>query len=120
MRGVFRCAWCDWPYGEVPDHDLPRPVVEVVYYIRYDRRVKIGTSTRPRGRLSAIRHDELMAFEQGGRDVEQSRHRQFADLREGGEWFTLSSELGAHISALQSTEDPWQLYARWVSAALRP
>jgi hypothetical protein len=58
-------------------------VIEVVYYIRYDRRVKIGTSRRPRQRLASIRHEELLAFEPGGRDVEQARHREFADVREG-------------------------------------
>ncbi len=118
-NGGLVCAWCGWHVGDVPDHDLPRPVVEVVYYLRYDRRVKIGTSRRPRQRLSNIRHDELLAFEPGGRAVEQARHRQFADIREGGEWFTLTRQLDAHIAALRATDDPWQLYARWISAALQ-
>lgn len=113
------CFWCGWRYGDSPDPDLPRPVVEVVYYLRFDRRVKIGTSRRPRQRLTAIRHDELLAFERGGRDVEQARHREFAAQREGGEWFTLDEALRAHIQVLRQTDDPWQLYARWTSAALR-
>jgi hypothetical protein len=94
--------------------------VEVVYYLRFDRRVKIGTSRRPRQRLASIRHEELLAFERGGRAVEQARHREFAAIREGGEWFTFAAELEAHIATLRTTDDPWQLYARWVSAALRP
>lgn len=114
---ALMCEWCGWRYGDSPDPDLPRPVVEVVYYIRYDRRVKIGTSRRPRQRLASIRHEELLAFERGGREVEQARHREFADIREGGEWFTLDAELATHIASLRASGDPWQLYARWVSSA---
>lgn len=117
--GSWVCAWCGWPYAEVPDQDLPRPVIEVVYYVRYDRRVKIGTSRRPRQRLAGIRHEELLAFERGGRSVEQQRHRDFADDREGGEWFTLTDRLSAHIAALRGCGEPWQLYARWFSEELR-
>lgn len=117
--GAWACAVCGWRYGDVPDADLPLPRVEVVYYLRFDRRVKIGTSARPRQRLSAIWHDELLAFEPGGRALERQRHREFAALREGGEWFTLTDDLAAHIAALRSVGEPWQLYARWFSEALR-
>lgn len=113
------CSGCGWRYGDVPDPDLPLPVIEVVYYLRYDRRVKIGTSTQPKRRLSRIRHDELLAFERGGRDVEQRRHREFAETREGGEWFTLDDRLGSHVGALRAAGEPWQLYGRWLSEALR-
>ncbi|MCM3780422.1 GIY-YIG nuclease family protein [Microbacterium hydrocarbonoxydans] len=119
LVGRLVCAWCGWRRGDAPDADLPRPVVEVVYYLRFDRRVKIGTSGRPRQRLAAIRHDELLAFEPGGRDLEQARHREFASIREGGEWFTLTAELEYHVAALRTTSDPWQLYARWVAAAMQ-
>ena len=103
-----------------PDADLPRPRIDVVYYLRYDRRVKIGTSMRPRQRLASIRHDELLAFERGGRTVERRRHLEFAEAREGGEWFTLTAPLRAHIAGLSSGGSPWELYARWLSEALRP
>ena len=89
VAAALMCAWCGWRYGDSPDPGLPRPVIEVVYYIRYDRRVKIGTSRRPRQRLASIRHEELLAFERGGREVEQARHREFAEAREGGEWLSL-------------------------------
>lgn len=117
--GVPTCASCGWRFGDVPDADLPLPVIEVVYYVRYDRRVKIGTSRRPRQRLASIRHEELLAFERGGRQAERRRHEEFAAVREGGEWFTLTAELGAHIANLRAAGDPWQLYARWLSEALR-
>lgn len=92
--------------------------MEVVYYLRFADRIKIGTSARPRQRLGAIRHDELLAFELGGRSLEQQRHRQFSALREGGEWFRAAPELRAHVAALDCA-DPWRSYARWVAAALR-
>jgi hypothetical protein len=124
MQGVrvddaWCCAECDWRYGDAPDPDLPLPRVDVVYYIRYDRRVKIGTSRRPRQRLASIRHQELLAFERGDRSVEQQRHREFAEIREGGEWFTLTPELRAHVATLRLEGDPWLLYARWLSRALQ-
>lgn len=117
--GSWTCASCGWRFGDVPDADLPLPRIDVVYYLRFDRRVKIGTSMRPRQRLASIRHDELLAFERGGRVVEQQRHRQFSALREGGEWFTLTHELEAHITELRTAGEPWRLHARWLSEALR-
>ena len=113
------CAVCTWRFGDVPDGDLPPPQVDVVYYLRFDRRVKIGTSRRPRQRLSRILHHELLAFERGGREIEQSRHREFASEREGGEWFTLTERLHTHITALRHACEPWDLYARWFSEALQ-
>jgi hypothetical protein len=89
-----------------------------VYYVRFAERVKIGTSSAPRRRLAAIRHDELLAFERGSRVLEQQRHREFAADREGGEWFTLTPVLARHIAALRSAGDPWELYARWFSEEL--
>lgn len=119
LRESWFCAACGWRYGDVPDPDLPLPRIDVVYYLRFDRRVKIGTSRRPRQRLPSIRHEELLAFERGGRPIEQQRHRQFAHAREGGEWFTLTDELRTHVAALRAEGEPWQLRARWLSEALR-
>lgn len=113
------CGVCGWRFGDVPDDDLPRPRVDVVYYLRYDERVKIGTSGRPRQRLASIRHHELLAFERGDRVLEHERHAEFADLREGGEWFTFAAPLVAHTDGLRRMGAPWDLYARWVSEALR-
>lgn len=117
--GEWRCAVCGWRVGDAPDPDLPRPVVAVVYYLRFDDRVKIGTSTQPRKRLGAIWHQELLAFERGGRDVERRRHEQFAALREGGEWFRADASLLDHATTLAAGIDPWDAYARWVSHALQ-
>lgn len=116
----WRCGVCTWRCGDVPDSDLPRPRVDIVYYIRFADRVKIGTSNKPRQRLSALWHDELLAFERGNRTLERVRHEQFADLREGGEWFTAAPRLLEHAARLADGNDPWHAYARWVSAAFAP
>ncbi|WEK59880.1 MAG: GIY-YIG nuclease family protein [Candidatus Microbacterium colombiense] len=119
IDAAWVCGTCGWRYGDVPDPDLPLPRVDVVYYLRFDRRVKIGTSRRPRQRLTQIRHDELLAFEPGDRTLEQQRHREFGSAREGGEWFTLTSEVEEHIATLRRRGEPWNLYARWLSEAIR-
>nr|BFF13874.1 hypothetical protein GCM10025699_51770 [Microbacterium flavescens] len=41
------CAVCEWRLGDVPDADLAPPRVDVVYYIRFDDRIKIGTTANP-------------------------------------------------------------------------
>ena len=116
----WRCAACGWRVGDVPDAELPRPRIHVVYYLRYANRIKIGTTAHPRQRLAALMHDELLAFERGDRVLEGERHRQFADIREGGEWFTATPELRAHATDLAAGIDPWMRYARWLADALRP
>jgi hypothetical protein len=115
------CAICEWRAGEGIDEELPPPRIDVVYYLRFEERVKIGTSANPRQRLSAIWHDELLAFERGGRPLEQRRHVQFAGDRftAGSEWFRLSPAIRQHLAVLGAgVEDPWELHARWVSEAL--
>lgn len=79
---------------------------EVVYYVRFGDRVKIGTSKDLSKRLSHIPHDEVMATEPGGVYVERQRHKQFKHLRaevgRGREWFTLTPELAEHIAAVKA------------------
>lgn len=114
------CAVCEWRHGDPIDGELPPPRVDVVYYLRFGDRIKIGTSARPRRRLAAIWHDELLAFELGDRLVERRRHAQFADDRfDRTEWFRRSPALSAHVAALaEGVDDPWARYARWTSEAL--
>jgi hypothetical protein len=112
------CGICEWRVGDVVDDELPPPRVDVVYYLRYGDRVKIGTTANPRQRVARIWHDELLAFEPGDRRLEQRRHAEFAAHRLGGEWFRLSPEVSEHIvSVAAGVSDPWDAYARWVSAA---
>lgn len=114
------CAVCEWRVGDAVDDELPAPRVDVVYYLRFEDRVKIGTTAQPRQRLRAIRHDQLLAFERGDRQVERRRHERFADERFARtEWFRLSDALSAHIEELrEGVDDPWSLFARWVSEAM--
>ena len=119
QRTGWVCAVCGWRYGDSPDPELPLPRVHVVYYLRFDDRVKIGTSADPRRRLARIRHQELLAFERGDRVIEHQRHREFAAAREGGEWFTLTDDIASHVSALRKLGDPWERYAEWFSQELR-
>jgi len=65
---------------------------EFVYYYQRDGQVKIGETKRLDQRINT--HDKaapgqgvLLGVERGDRNVEQVRHRQFAHLREEGEWF---------------------------------
>jgi hypothetical protein len=109
--------------GDVVDDGLPAPRVDVVYYIRFRNRIKIGTTVNPRQRLARLWHDEVLAFERGDRLVEHRRHEQFAAERlDRSEWFAPSAALERHIAELAAgVEDPWARYARWVgeAAALR-
>lgn len=111
------CAECEWRLGDVPDTELVMPRIEVVYYVRYRDQVKIGTSANPRLRLAAIPHDEVLAFERGGRALEQRRHVQFAAHRfPRTEWFALHDELVAHVAEIGAgIDDPWAEYERWLS-----
>jgi len=114
------CAICEWKVGEVPDATITPPRVDVVYYIRFGDRIKIGTSANPRQRLATLWHDELLAFERGDRRVEQRRHAQFAEHRMARtEWFAAQPSLLEHIAQLSAgVEDPWDLHRRWVSEAI--
>ena len=81
--------------------------------------MKIGTTFTPRQRFAALPHDEVLAFERGGRALEQSRHREFADDRLGtSEWFALSPRLRAHVDALAGGRDAWDVLARWLAEEL--
>jgi hypothetical protein len=114
------CAVCEWRAGDIPDSELAPVRVDVVYYLGFGDRIKIGTSSNPRSRLAQLRFDELLAFERGDRAIEQRRHAQFANLRyPGSEWFSSSPQLRAHIRSLSDgVADPWNLHRRWLSERL--
>ena len=115
----WACATCGWRVGAYVDPDLPPPRIDVVYYLRLDERVKIGTTFTPRQRFAALPHDEVLAFERGGRGLERQRHAEFADDRLGtSEWFALSPRIRAHVRALAGGRDAWDVLARWLSEEL--
>lgn len=73
---------------------------EVVYYIRFGDRIKIGTTANLHRRLQDLPYDELLATEPGGRELERVRHEQFRACRAVGEWHFLDSHLLSHIAKL--------------------
>lgn len=111
------CAVCEWRVDEVPDHDVSHVRLDVVYYIRFGDRIKIGTSATPRRRLASLPVDEVLAFERGDRLVEHQRHEQFAQHRiPRTEWFEANEALSMHIAEIRAgVVDPWAQYARWLS-----
>jgi len=116
------CAICEWRVGEIPDHDAwgTGIRVDVVYYLRFRDRIKIGTSGNPRQRLAGLHFDELLAFERGDRLLEQRRHAQFAGHRlDRTEWFEAHDALTEHIGILSSgVDDPWAQHTLWRSQRL--
>jgi len=114
------CAICEWKVGMIPDEPYATVRLDVVYYIRFGDRVKIGTTANPRSRLSHLVHDELLAFERGNRLVEQHRHQQFAAHRMlRTEWFDLHDDIRTQVDTLRAgINDPWSQYALWVSELL--
>ncbi|OJX75523.1 GIY-YIG nuclease family protein [Leifsonia sp. 71-9] len=111
------CAVCEWRAGELPPEGAAASRVDVVYYLRYRDRIKIGTTANPAQRFASLPHDELLAFERGDRRREQRRHAEFAALRiPGTEWFETDARLLRHVAGLRaSAGDPWDLLARWRS-----
>lgn len=73
----------------------------VVYYIRFADRIKIGTTGDIRGRMTALPHDELLATEPGDRHLEAVRHNEFKHLRLTGEWFRAAPDLLEHVASLR-------------------
>lgn len=80
------------------------PLTDCVYYWLRGDLIKIGQTRNLPPRLKALRPGELLAVEPGTRDIEQGRHRQFADSHEpcewGTEWFRPSPLLVWHIEAM--------------------
>jgi hypothetical protein len=88
-----------------------------VYYIQCGQFVKIGYSINPEDRVKQIRRGgraarptvwaddpKLLGYEPGARDLEASRHAQFADLHDRGEWFTLTPALAEHIEGVRQAQ----------------
>jgi len=85
----------------VPQDRVPRP--GSVYFARFRDRVKIGFSTDPMNRLSAIPHDEVLAVFPGTRLNERQLHTAFADLRITGEWFHCDDRILDFVSDVKDS-----------------
>jgi len=90
---------------------------EVVYYLRWADRIKIGTTRALDRRMRSIYHDELLAVEPGTAKLEAERHKQFdhARLPAYKEWFTGTPDLVQHVNALRKQNgEPFAAVARWM------
>lgn len=81
--------------------DIP---ASVVYFIKFGRKVKIGTSTNPRGRYKAIRRGlpgkcSVEYVTPGDHTLERQLHSLFAVDRIAGEWFLFSQAIKDWIAA---------------------
>lgn len=83
--------------------------IEIVYYIKSSKYIKIGKSAQHafKNRFQALQHGnqhhlKLVAVELGGLIKEHERHIQFDSLRVRGEWFRYEGALKAHILNLQA------------------
>jgi hypothetical protein len=85
-------------HEQLLEYSRGRPVV---YYVRFGLYIKIGTSEKLRSRLLNVPHDELMAIEFGGPQLEARRHSQFSVSRHVGEWFLPSADLISHVERLR-------------------
>lgn len=76
-----------------------------VYFIRSPQGIKIGVSNNPEGRLRVLQTShteplELLAFIEGGKDLESEYHERFAEHRIRGEWFSPHPNILAEIERL--------------------
>jgi hypothetical protein len=87
----------------------PRPEPpSVVYYVRSGDLIKIGTTVNIRQRIQSFSMPwlELLATEPGDIRLERQRHREYAPLREKGEWFLAAPALLAHIARVKAEAAP--------------
>lgn len=100
-----------------------RPRTDVVYYIAFGDRIKIGTTANLPGRMKVLPHDQLLAIEPGNQSRERQRHSQFSRLLIPGqqEWFRADADLVAHATAVRAKFGPpmgaWRAWSTRASAA---
>lgn len=74
-----------------------------VYFIRRERLIKIGYSTSPEHRARDL-GGIVLATIPGDFKAEKQIHRQFAHLRQNGEWFSPGEDLIGYINCLRSRD----------------
>jgi len=100
-------SWADQIPGMLSASPQP-----CVYYLRFGDRIKIGTTSDLKTRLTGVPHDEVLALEPGSYDVERARQRQFGALWIRREWYRPGEALLAHIAAVRERYADFQVAAR--------
>lgn len=77
--------------------------VPIVYYMRMDRLVKIGTTMNIAQRIASIMPQGVIALEFGGRTLERERHRQFVEHHSHREWYWLRESIVQHVVAVRES-----------------
>ncbi|MFG3476458.1 GIY-YIG nuclease family protein [Streptomyces sp. NPDC047980] len=87
-------------YGDAPGG--------VVYYVRRDQYVKIGTTVRLQERMRNLMPDQVLAIEPGSYTLERQLHTRFAHLRvsQSYEYFRMGADLRAHIALVVEKVGP--------------
>lgn len=86
-----------------------RKANSVVYYARINDVIKIGFTVDLKVRTGQLRlhQKDILATEPGGRELENTRHRQFAGIRiDKRENFKMTSALIHHIQAVREYHGP--------------
>ena len=83
-----------------------------IYFMKRDGMVKIGSSAKPRSRLSQIKSsgptkvDLLFCMKYGGSDLENWFHRFLSEHREQGEWFRIEGKVEVIIAQINEGMKP--------------
>lgn len=90
-------------FGRETKVPVREPRVAVVYYLRMDGMIKIGTTGNLKHRIAAYPpYAQLLVTEPGSHELETRRHREFNEyLLSGKEWFAFGDRLRIHIERLQ-------------------
>lgn len=83
----------------------PTKAANVVYYVRFEKHIKIGTARSLKKRMAAmsLHPDSILAVEPGDRVIEKQRHAMFgAERYQRSELFEPSERLLEHIDHVRS------------------
>jgi len=76
----------------------------MIYFLKADKRVKIGYASDPSNRISQIQTSsshvlEVLLIIDGNRDEERELHARFRNLRRSGEWFQFEEPIRSYIES---------------------
>ena len=78
------------------------PRKNLVYFIKFSDRVKVGTTSNLHQRLESLPYDEVLAVIPGGRQVEAVWHARFEPYHVTGEWFRADPFVMREIAKLSA------------------